>query len=175
MRRKLMLWLGLVVVVAAFATPAGANTKQTTVVTLNFTQLAPLLTGACGFPIFETFDASFKIAGFFDNGGTLQKEIITNFGGHFSLVATNPATGKTVFFQATGFTEIVTFNADGSVATDSLNGIVAHWVAPGVGTLLISVGRLVLDANGNVIFEAGPHVSFAPGGAPEVCAFLAEP
>src|SRR3954451_10491422 len=65
MRRKLMLWLGLVVVVAAFATPAGANTKQTTVVNLNFTQLAPLLTGACGFPIFETFDASFKIAGFF--------------------------------------------------------------------------------------------------------------
>jgi hypothetical protein len=175
MKRRIALWLSVVVVVLVCVVPAAANTKQTTVVSLHFTQLAPLLTPACGFPVYETFDGSFKIEDYYDNSGTLLKQIITNFGGHFSLVATNPATGKNVFLQATGFNEIITFNPDGSVATDSLTGIPIHWIAPGVGTLMMSVGRLVMDGDGNVIFEAGQHVDFDAVGAADVCAYLADP
>jgi hypothetical protein len=51
-------------------------------------------TDACGFPVDARIDGSFKVTDYFDNSGTLLKEIVNNFGGPFTITAVNPANGK---------------------------------------------------------------------------------
>ncbi|HEU4897088.1 MAG TPA: hypothetical protein VFX88_05880, partial [Actinomycetota bacterium] len=41
--------------------------------------------------------------------------------------------------------------------TDTEIGLLFRVLLPGGGTVIADVGRLVFDAEGNVIFEAGPH------------------
>jgi hypothetical protein len=159
MRRKATLIASIGVLSLALATTAAADTTERTVIPIDATQLAPFFTAACGFPIYETLHGSLNATSHFDTNGTLKKIIITLIGGHFTLTATNPATAKSVTAQSSPVVEILTFNADGSLASDSFSGLVANFVVPGVGPLLINTGHAVLDANGNLVFDAG-HVAY---------------
>ena len=155
--RRLALLLSIIALPLALTATAVANTTQSQIVTIHQTDPFGDATAACGFPIDLRADGSFEITDYFDNSGTLFKEIDHPFGGPFTLTAINPANGKSTTTQSQTFVQITKFNPDGSIASVSVNGLVYNFVVPGLGTILHSTGRLVFDANGNLVFEAGPH------------------
>jgi hypothetical protein len=55
--------------------------------------------------------------------------------------------------------------------TETDVGIIIRVFLPDGGTLYLDRGRLVVDADGNVVFEAGPHPSLH-GDFPGLCAAL---
>lgn len=167
--RRVALLLSILALPLAVTATAAANTTQTEVVTVHQTDPFP----ACSFPLELRVDGSFKVTSYFDNSGTLLKGIVTNFRGPLTLTATNPANGKSTTTQSQTFVDFVTFNPDGSVASESLNGLIYNFVAPGLGTILHSTGRLVF-ANGTLIFEAGPH-AFIDQNTAAFCNYMADP
>ena len=176
--RKLALLLSIIALTLAVTTAARANTVTRTVVTVNIPppgDLWPEATSACGFPVYLTGGGSFKVTSYFDNSGTLLKVIGTLIGGPFRVTASNPVTGKSATTQTEPFADITIFNSDGSVASESLNGLLSNFVAPGVGSLLLTTGRLVFDGNGNLMFEAGPHALLDPNAWSRFCDYLADP
>jgi hypothetical protein len=52
------------------------------------------------------------------------------------------------------------------------SGVAFRLVVPGAGAVFLDVGRTVLDRQGNVYFEAGPH-QFLDGDFAGLCAALA--
>jgi hypothetical protein len=172
--RGLALLLIIIAVPLAVAGTAAANSTQTTVVTIHDTSDFGEATEACGFPVDLRVDGSFKITDYFDNSGTLFKEIITIFRGPSTATAINPANGKSTTTQSQSFVTIVQFNPDGSVASASNSGPIYNFVVPGLGTILQSTGRLVFDSNSDIVFEAGPH-DFDDGNSAAFCNYLADP
>jgi hypothetical protein len=159
----------LALVLAASATATGPNT---TVVTLHETNVFGPATAACGFPVDLRVDGSFKDTLFFNDSGMLVKLIETPFGGPFTLTAVNPATGKSVTTQTQAEPIVITFAPDGSIASVKQNGIIFNFVVPGAGAVLQSVGRIVIDADGNRTFVAGPK-DFATQTISAFCNYLA--
>jgi hypothetical protein len=172
--RGLALLLIIIAVPLAVAGTAAANSTQTTVVTIHDTSDFGEATEACGFPVDLRVDGSFKITDYFDNSGTLFKEIITIFRVSSTATAINPANGKSTTTQSQSFVTIVQFNPDGSVASASNSGPIYNFVVPGLGTILQSTGRLVFDSNSDIVFEAGPH-DFDDGNSAAFCNYLADP
>jgi hypothetical protein len=171
--RKLALLLSIIALPLALTATAAANTTQTTVVTIHDTFDFGDATDACGFPVDLRVDGSFKITDYFDNSGTLFKEIVNNFGGPFTLTAINPANGKSTTTRSQTVVAITKFNPDGSVASSSSSGLTYNFVVPGLGTILQSTGRLVFDSNFDVVFQAGPH-DFDDGNSAAFCNYLAD-
>lgn len=171
--RKLALLLTIIALPLAVTATAAANTTQTEVVTIHDTFDFGDATDACGFPVDLRVDGSFKITDYFDNSGTLLKEIVNNFGGPFTLTAINPANGKSTTTQSQTVVAITKFNPDGSVASSSSSGLTYNFVVPGLGTILQSTGRLVFDSNFDVVFQAGPH-DFDDGNSAAFCNYLAD-
>ena len=172
--RRLALLLVVVAVPLAVTATAAANTTQTEVVTVHDTFDFGEATEACGFPVDLRVDGSFKITDYLDNRGTLFKEIITAFGGPFTLTAINSANGKSTTTQSQSVATIVHFNPDGSVASASNSGPIYNFVVPGLGTILQSTGRLVFDGEGNIVFLAGPQ-DIENGNTAAFCNYLADP
>ena len=169
--RRLTIFLSLVVGVLAIpATASGASTT-TTVQTVNssFSE-----TDTCGFQLDWTLHGSFKVTDFFDNSGTLVKEVITNTGGAFTITVTNPANGKIATTQSSAVAVITTFNADGSINTTSSSGVGLNFVLPGTGTIAQEVGTAVFDSEGNLLRIGGPH-QFSSGELAGFCSALADP
>jgi hypothetical protein len=138
---------------AVFAQPAAANTKVTTVIHDDETFVE---SGICPFHItFHQF-GTFKAAEYFDNNGFNYKTIITvGPGGQFTITVT--AKGTTLTMQNQAAPVVITFNADGSRATETFHGPTFKFTLPGSGVVLLEAGRLMFDGDGNVVFEAGPH------------------
>jgi hypothetical protein len=173
MRRfALVLTVGLLAL--AFATTASANTTTTTFTTISDTFFDAAAAEVCGFPIFATINGSFKQTNYYDNSGSLVKSIITDFGGPFYVRITNPETGKYVTSQSAAIAEILTFNPDGSLASDTIAGIYINDIVPGLGTIRQRIGRVVFDGNGNLVFEAGQQ-DFTVQDAAAFCAYMADP
>jgi hypothetical protein len=170
---KLAVLLSIIALPLAVTATAAANTVQTEVVTIHDTFVFGDATDACGFPVDIRVDGSFKIMDYFDNSGTLLKETVNNFGGPFTLAAINPANQKSTTTQSQTVVSITRFNADGSVASSSNSGLIYNFVAPGLGTILHSTGRLVFDSNFDLIFEAGPH-GFEDQNTAAFCNYLAD-
>jgi hypothetical protein len=171
---KLALVLSIIALPLAFTATAAANSTQSHIVTVHQTDPFDDAIAACGFPIDLRQDGSFEIKDFFDNSGTLFKEIDHPHGGSFTLTAINPANGKSTTTQAQTFVNIFYFNPDGSIASASVSGLIYQFVVPGLGTILHSTGRLVFDANGNLVFEAGPH-AFRDQDTAAFCSYMADP
>jgi hypothetical protein len=172
--RRLALLLIIVAAPLALTATAAANTTQTEVVTVHDTFDFGEAAEACGFPIDIRVDGSFKITDYFDNSGTLSKEILTPVGGPFTVTAINPANGKSTTTQSQTVVGITTFNPDGSVASTSNSGLIYNFVAPGHGTILQMIGRLVFDSNGELVFTAG-HFDFIDGNTATFCNYMADP
>ena len=110
--------------------------------------------GPCpnGVTLLFAFTEDVRVTTFFDEAGNpvrLQGKVDA------VMVVTNPATGESVRSPAhtTFFEDLV----DGTVAQV---GLVISATVPGVGVVFHDVGRIVSDAEGNLIFEAGPHDVF---------------
>jgi hypothetical protein len=158
----------------AVTATAAANSTQSQIVTFHETNPFVGATNACGFPIDLRTDGSFEITDYFDNSGTLFKEILHNHGGPFTVTAINPANGKSTTTQSQTVVEISYFNPDGSIASFSASGLTWSFHVDGLGTILQATGRIVFDANFNIVFEAGPH-DFADQNTAEFCSYMADP
>jgi hypothetical protein len=158
--RLVTMLLAATACLALLAQPANA-TPTTGRFEQEITYLDDGASAACGFPItFHQLDrGTYQL--FFDKQGNLirvQVQTLTS--------GTATANGITLLEQGreNNFYDIVT----GTQMDASLEFRV--WL-PGLGVVIMDTGRLLFDAEGNVVFEAGPHPAL-DGDFAALCAAL---
>ena len=136
------------VAAAGFAGPATAvaDSNQPTIQDESFQR--SFIVGQCdGADILATFNITRRVITFLDGDGNPVRRIrIAAIPG----TLTNLETGATL--QTTGVRVIFD---DFGTGTFTSTGTNVHVVVPGEGTLALGAGRLVLDAEGNVVLETG--------------------
>jgi len=147
----------LVLMLAAFAAmisaqTASANTQVRTAFHVNDTAVDSDL---CSFDVRFHFVGWVTSTDYFDNSRFLYKTIDKGRPGPFRVTAT--AKGTTLTQQNSSFTEVIVYNADGSVRTRTDTGLYNKFTAPGRGVVWLDAGRIVVDGDFNVLFQAGPH------------------
>jgi hypothetical protein len=148
-------WLPLLMVIVAATTSgqtASANAQVKTVFQINETAVDSDL---CDFDVTSRFVGSVTSTDYYDNSGFLYKTISKGRPGPFRVTAT--ANGTTLTQQNVSFTEVVTYNPDGSVRTLTDTGLYNKFTVPGGGIVWLDTGRIVVDGDFNVLFVAGPR------------------
>jgi hypothetical protein len=154
------------VCVALLAVPAAANMQVKTVNHVDFTYVE---SGVCSFDLRTHLDGSYKSVDYYDNSGFLYKTINTPGGGG-PFTVTYTAHGTTLTQRSEAFSEVITYNRDGSGWTYTARGPVAKFTVPGEGIVLLSVGTATWDEpEENLLFMAGPHQA-ATGDFDSFCA-----
>ena len=158
---RLLALLAFVSILALVASPASARPPQREVVRTSGSFLVADCGG--GVVLTETFNAVDTFTVFFDaSGNPIRVQLVGNFDG----VLTNSASGNT--YRDPGHVMQVLDVVDGSV---TFHGEFFAFVAPGVGIVVQDTGKLTFDADGNIIFQAGPHMVLT-GTAPDLCSVL---
>lgn len=118
----------------------------------------------CGsFLALEDFVQDVRVIVFSDDAGTpVKAESHINWNG----VLTNSVTGKTL--RDPGHSVII---GDLQTGTSKYVGLVFGITVPGEGIAVLDAGKVIFDADGNVIFEGGPH-QFLDEGPALICAAL---
>ncbi len=139
---------------ALFAQPAAANMQEKSTNHVDFTYIE---SGVCSFDLTVHLLGSYKSVDYYDNSGFLYKTINTPGGGG-PFTVTNFAHGTTLTQQSEAFSEVITYNRDGSAKTYTARGPVAKYTVPGQGIVLLNVGTATWDEpEENLLFMAGPH------------------
>jgi hypothetical protein len=107
---------------------------------------------SCDFPFSEVFDGRVTITTYFDEEGNPTR---LTFHLPFHGTLTNEATGESVSAD-----QVLQETVDLDEGTDTLVGLRFRVTFPGLGVVLLDAGKIVFDADGNVVFEAGPHQVF---------------
>jgi len=121
-----------------------------------------------GFSVQTALSGNLKIASVQQRGGAVRVvEVLAN--GRVTLTANGRTVGSplagTVFYELDAQDNLT------GVTFVGLNGV---FTVPRMGRIALETGRLVLDGNGDITFEAGPHDVF--GSNPDVaglCGYLA--
>jgi hypothetical protein len=109
----------------------------------------------CGFDIAFHLWGPGKTIDTYDGGGMLRVERFGPGRGPFHASATaNGVTVDATVPQNYSFT--TRYSVDGSVESTKITGNLVHFVAPGHGNVLVQIGVMLMDADGNVVFHAGP-------------------
>ena len=85
--------------------------------------------GICDFNVRSHFSGSITVKSYYDMTGVLSRTIAHAGPGPFTVTAS--AKGTTFTQQNSSFTEVITYNADGSIKTISDNGPYSKFTAPG--------------------------------------------
>ena len=153
--------LAVVAAASAFAGQSSAATPFIGAFPLSETFVDDGASAACGFPVTSTISGTARVEVFFDQSGNpVRVQVEESASGTFSangLSVSQSSHMISIFNLVTG--------------TDTEIGLIIRVSLPGGGTLYLDRGRLVFDANGNVVFEAGPHPSLH-GDFPGLCAAL---
>lgn len=122
------------------------------------------LVADCGnFLAIEDFTVDVRETTYFDrDGNPVRMQVHVNFNG----VLTNSVTGLTL--RDNGNNMFLIDLQEGTVAT---LGLFFGITVPGEGIAILDAGNVIFDADGNVIFEGGPHQFLAEGPA-LICAAL---
>ena len=137
--------LPLAFVAAAIAAPP---TNEVTVVVDAVTDDAEICADF-GLTIRFVENGSFKIRTFYDREGNVVKTILSNSSVRFTSTAS--ANGKTL---STNYPLVfITDEEDADIRVGLRNA----YHVPGAGVVLLDAGRLIFDATGDVVFEAGEH------------------
>jgi hypothetical protein len=149
------------------ALPAFAAPPEFQTVPLDVTFVDQNATNQCGFPVQIHLLGTMKISIHNRRDGTVVEidQLL-----HFSVISTNLETNTSNTSIAAG-PSILTTEADGTITIAGL-AIFDVVTVPGQGLLIKDVGRLVTDANGNVIFEAGTHPIITGGDVQGLCTAL---
>ncbi|HEU4356384.1 MAG TPA: hypothetical protein VFT27_12410 [Actinomycetota bacterium] len=118
----------------------------------------------CAFPIDVRFVGRLEITTFFDRHGDVVR---VQMHGSDIGTATNPANGRTA--RGVDHYMVVERVKSGETATV---GLFVHMNLPGAGIVLIDVGNVVVDADGNVVHTGGRH-DLLTGNFGALCAALA--
>jgi hypothetical protein len=118
----------------------------------------------CGtFLALEDFVEDVTVTTFFDNAGNpIRVQVHVNFNG----IITNSVTGQTL--RDPGHHTIIIDLEEG---TTTFAGMVFAITVPGKGIAVLDAGKVVFDAEVNVIFVGGPH-QFLEEGPALICAAL---
>ncbi len=110
----------------------------------------------CSFPVNEAFEVQGLEIDRFDRAGNFVAATI-----HLSAEAsfTNMDTGYSV-----RDTDHWTVFVNGSTGSVTLVGLSFHVHVAGKGILVLSAGRMVIDADGQITFLAGPHDQITTNG-----------
>jgi hypothetical protein len=101
-----------------------------------------------GFDVTFVENGTFKTRTFYDREGNEVKTILSNFNVRYTSTAT--ANGKTL---STNYPLVFITRGDDDIRVGLRNA----YHVPGEGVVLLDAGRLILDASGDVTFEAGQH------------------
>jgi hypothetical protein len=120
----------------------------------------------CGsFQVLDISELNYITRLFFDEEGNLVKIVEEVWG---TDTFTNSVTGKAYPMDFHNNT-IVDFSTTPPRAANM--GVIFRLVVPGAGAVFLDVGRIVLDRQGNVYFQAGPH-QFFDGDLDALCTAL---
>jgi hypothetical protein len=171
--RKLALLFSIVALPLVLAAAATANSTHST--TFNF-EVTIRISDVCAFPVDFHGEGWGRDTRYFDNSGTLVKEIFTPFGGAIVGSAINVQTGKSLSSEGATNTEIAifTFNPDGSIASFRESGLFLRFNVPGGGAILLVVGHVVHAPDGSLTFVAGRQ-DLIEGNTADFCNYLASP
>jgi len=159
-------------VVESFGSVATAATPVVAEKQAHFTRAFGGLPLCSGFTVSATFEVTRTDTLYFDNGGTLVREVLNvKFDGTWS----NDSTGTSLHNQGTRH---ITDNFVTQTSTE--DGALRHVTVGGQGIVLHESGRIVFGWSGTappafdddvVIFMAGPHQDFT-GDLTDFCAAL---
>jgi hypothetical protein len=139
--------LAAVLLALVLAAPAGAVRPE--MVVIEDIHIEQVDSTSCDFPFLEVFDGRVTITTFFDDeGNPIRDQVYLPFHG----TLTNEATGESVSAD-----QVLQLTVDLEDGTESDVGLRFRVVFPGLGVVLLDAGKIVFDADGNVVFEAGPH------------------
>jgi hypothetical protein len=125
--------------------------------------------GTCSFDIRVHLDGSFKVVNYYDDTGFLYKTIATPGGGG-PFTVTNTAHGTTLTQKAEAFSEMVTYNHDGTW-TYTRRGPVAKYTVPGSGIVFLDTGTGTWsEPDENLLFLSGGAHQAINGDFDEFCA-----
>ena len=134
---------------------------------LDYTGIHEAASAACGFPIEVSWAGTVKISRHVLQNGTFL-EIDRAIGS--TITFTNLATGK-AYTSINAGPDVIRIDADGT-GSSAANGVISIVTLPGHGMLIMEIGRLVFDADGNIVFEAGGHEGFLGGDVQGLCIAL---
>jgi hypothetical protein len=165
--KRLARALALIVVSSVSLAAASAATAVPPVIEFGvFTAFTD--TALCGFPIEVSFSGTVRTTTHLNQQGdpvrivqTFPNFTVTVTHGDKTLSTKAPAVGT------------VSFNPDGSVDTLTFVGMNAAVTLPGQGHIWLDAGRIVFDADGNIVSESGPHQVFGTGDTSAFCAYMA--
>jgi hypothetical protein len=139
--------------IALLAPPAVANMQ---VKTVNHVDFRYVDSGICPFDIRVHLDGYYKSVDYYDNGGFLYKTINT-VGGGGPFTVTDTAHGTTLTQQSEAFSEVITYNRDGTW-TYTRRGSYARFTLPGGGIVLLDAGIATWsEPVEDLLFAGGPH------------------
>jgi len=142
-----------IVCVALLAPPAVANTQ---VKTVNHVDFRYVESGICPFDIRVHLEGYYKSVDYYDSSGFLYKTINTAGGGG-PFTVTNMAHGTTLTQQSEAFSEVITYNHDGTW-TYTRRGAYTKLTVPGGGVVLLDVGIASWsEPDEDLLFAGGPH------------------
>jgi hypothetical protein len=147
---KRFLALALIVLPLSFAAaaPAAPPTNEVTVIVDAVTEDTDICADF-GFAVVFVENGTFKTRTFYDREGNIVKTILSNFNVRYTSTAS--ANGKTL---STNYPLVfITRGEDADIRVGLRNA----YHVPGAGVVLLDAGRLIFDANGDVVFEAGQH------------------
>src|ERR671933_697190 len=98
---------------------------------LDQSYILPRLSARCGFPVLKQVTGTMRIT------------------------LTNLNTGTSYTSTSAGSEHIIYDN--GQLVSDTTTGLYESINVPGAGQVFVEVGRLTVDAQGNIVFETGEH------------------
>src|SRR5919199_1999606 len=120
---------------------------------LDQSYILPRLSARCGFLVLKQVTGTMRITTFYDQSGQVSKVLMTGPAGRITL--TNLNTGTSYTSTSAGSEHIIYDN--GQLVSDTTTGLYESINVPGAGQVFVEVGRLTVDAQGNIVFETGEH------------------
>jgi hypothetical protein len=155
----MVVWLALL--------PVSGVLADAPVVEGPFREEGSIVIADCGsFQVVDVYELNYIERQYYDKEGNLVKLVEQVWG---TDTFTNSVTGKAYTMN---FHNNVVVDFSTSPPRGANMGIIFRLVVPGAGAVLLDVGRIVLDRQGNIYFRAGPQ-QYYDGDFAGLCAALA--
>ena len=118
-----------------------------------------------GFQVLDVYELNYITRRFFDEEGNLVK-IVEQVWGTDTFINSVTGTAYPMDFHNNVVVDFSTTPPQGANM-----GVIYRLTVPGAGAVFLDVGRIVLDRQGNVYFQAGPH-QFFDGEVEALCAAM---